>query len=52
VWRASDSGPGSRTARIRGIVTFKEKTPGDPNDPIAFEPPGRVEAAQLLGITW
>jgi hypothetical protein len=34
-----------------GYGAFKDKTPGDPNDPIAFESLVRAEAAQVLGIT-
>jgi hypothetical protein len=31
--------------------TFKDKTPGRPNEPIALEPPGRAEAAQGVAAT-
>jgi hypothetical protein len=31
--------------------TFKDKTPVHPNEPIAFEPPGRAQAAQGVGAT-
>ena len=31
--------------------TFKDKTPVRPNEPIAFEPPGRAKAAQGVGAT-
>jgi hypothetical protein len=38
-------------ARIKRMGIFKEKTPGNLSDPIAFEPVVRAGAAQVLGFT-
>jgi hypothetical protein len=38
-------------ARIMGLGTFKDKTPGHPIEPIALETLGRADAAQGVGAT-
>jgi hypothetical protein len=38
-------------ARIKGMGTFLDRTPGDPNDADAIEPNDRAQATLLLGIS-